>query len=359
MRREDQEENGVEAEIVRENVQDEAQAPVKKKKKKKKKPVESFALHWSNGVLFGIFSLILIVLFVIYSEKTPQKIGMVTGSIVALVLWPAILSFILWLLTKSKMAVTISFNVLIILVFLGNLAMRLPNREQIAALRQMEQEKEALKKILSSTDDPEKTKAALDKYNENVQKSLGKMAQSSSGNEKQALEILKTFSAETEKATAKWRTTFDALGNPRILDYSQLKNPGEFDYQKNIAKTYIAETRIYVKYLQGMTATLTQRLSVVGLNDPFIKGVLDGATKKQQSQKAILDPLMNQHLALGNTFLEILDILEKKQSVWSANGGQLEINDPDTLRKVNTLVENIDKIKVKIDQYANELTKTL
>lgn len=359
MKRENQDEDYAEAEVVNDDIQEEVQAPVKKKKKKKKKPTESFALHWSNAVLFGLFTAILILLFSVYSEKTPRTIGMLSGSIFALVLWPSIFAFVLWLLTRNKMATTITFNVLIVLVFIGNLAMRLPNRDQLAAMRQMEKEKEDLKNLLKSTDDPEKVKAALDKYNENVQKSLGKMVQSSSGTEKQALEILKNFSAETERATSKWRASFDAIANPRILDYTQLKNKGEFDYQKNLVRTYISETKTYVKYLEGMIPTLKQRLSVVGLNEPFVKGALDGATRKQQSQKLIFEPLMNQHLMLGSTFLEILDILEKKQAVWSVAGGQLQINDDETLKKVNALIENIDQIKVKIDHYANELTKTL
>lgn len=368
MKTENGEEIYEEAEILNEDDRAPAPPPIPKKRKKKKKPPESFGLDWTNGVLFGICVIVLTGFFFSYRETTAESISRFCGSIFALVFVPALLSFIVWAIARNKTATTITFNALVALLSIGNLAtMILPNhplnflakKDQRETVLQMEQDKKLLRNRLGSTDDPDKAREALEEYNSNLQKSLGKMAQSHTGKQRQALEILQIFASENNQLIKKWQDSFEGAKELLSMDYSQIKNNGEFSRRKQIAKTYISETRAYLKLFNETVPKLTQRLAPLGSDERFIKEMLEGARQKNQSQKRPFEAAMNEHIVMGNTLLEMLDLLEKNQSAWSLKDGQLEISDDNTLDKYNKLFETIQATAEKIDKYTQEIVNQI
>lgn len=315
MNKHNPEEEYQEAEILDAEVLED-EAPARKKPKKKKRAKANTGLPWSSALILGGFSI--------------ASVG--------------VLAFIAYQAIYNPNAYQAIYN---------------PNQRHQDAARQMEKNKERFIDSVKSTDDPAKAKQAYEEFAASNQKNLGKLAQASSGNQKIAIQIFQDFLAENEVFAKKWQTSFEALQDPRILDYTQLKNKGEFNYQKKIIKVYITDTKAYIEIYRAMIPNLTKRLAVIEPGSQFVMGMIDGATKTHQRQKPIFEKVMNQHLTLGNTLLEILDTLEKKQALWSVNNGQLQIDETETLNKINSLIETMEQTKLKIAQYSNELLETI
>ncbi len=296
----------VEAQIVNDEIQEEPSRSAKKKKKKKR-GVEKFELALSNGLLAGVFSVGLIVAFLVFREKTTSSIITLCAFIFMLVFIPATISFISWSASKNKSTSTMAFNILIVLVFLSNISFMIFASRNSSA--------------------------------------------------KKADEMLQVFKSENEEATQKWNASFQALGEPRMRNLLLLKNQGEFLYRRNLINEHKKETIAYMDYCKKKESDLNRRLLELTTNDPSANAIYEQVIQHIDRRSFTAGILATKHITLANALLEVLDTLETKPAAWTITGSQLVISDSDILNKMNSLGETIDTIYEEISKYSTRLNQ--
>lgn len=316
-----------------------------------------YALSTSNKLYFGIVAVVIIALFLVNPDLSPEHIGRLIGRVFSLLLFPAMFAWIVWRLTgKKENGGSITFNVVLTLILLGQVAQTSRTNMELESIQV---EKEKFQDTFASSENPEEVTTAYNEYVDNMQNSFKDLSDQNTGAKKQFFAIMANFTSESQKIAQAWQQSYLAVSSDRLLDYSLLNNDKEFQYQKSILQDYIGQTETYGESYKNTLPRLQKDLSVLDQNDPMVKGAIEGATEKYEQQRPIFEPLMQAHLSYGKNLISVLDLLHDHQGQWSSEDGQIQFNDDDTLESFNQLVEQLIDNETSINTLAEQLVKTL
>ncbi|MFN0199688.1 MAG: hypothetical protein ACKVT0_23280 [Planctomycetaceae bacterium] len=286
--------------------------------------------------------------------------GYFFGQLLTAILLPTLFAWIVWWISgKKKTAASVTFNICLTLILLGQIGQAGRRQRVPQAMQELQEEKQQLKDQAANSDDPAAVDAALDEYSGSIKDKFNKLAETSSGKEKQFFTIMRDYVNDSQEVARKWRETYDAVLAPAILDFSQLTSDEEFARQRSVIEAYVAESKAYANVFDNTVSDLKQRLSVLGENDEAAQGALEGATEKYISQKPVFGPLMQAHIEYGQTMIQLLDLLQNHKTDWAYVNGELELYTETMIDEYNKLAESLARHESTIETQARKVIENL
>lgn len=318
---------------------------------------QNFKLSKSNKIYFLVIAVLSVGFFIIMPEKTPYRTGESAGQLMFFFLIPSLFAWIVWRLSaRKKKSGSLAFNVVLTLCLLGQIGRFGNNALQIQKIREIQMQNKNFKKEISKIEDPEEFDKAYNKYANSVTDGINNLSEICTGAEKKYYKIISEFVSESRSVVQKWNASYNSVMSPRILDYSLLNSDKEFDYQRNILRLYIEQSKIYNKFFANMVPNLKKRLkSVLEEKNEYARGTVKRITEKYLLKKPIFGPLMQAHIEYGNNMIKILDILQKNKDMWSYENDGLLFSINSMLSKYNGLIEVIGKNEATINTLTNKL----
>lgn len=253
---------------------------------------QKFVLSKSNKIYFGIVATLYIAFFLIFSDKTPYATGGLIGYLLGLSLFPLAIALIVWLLSgRQEKSVSITFNIVLSLMLVSQLAGLANKVPQSEVTKNLLEQESRYKQDVSNADTPAEVDAAYNKFSDAMIDTFNTLSEKNTGSEQQFYKIMGEFAAESQGVVQTWSKSYDAVAAPRILDLALLTSDAEFDYQKNVLKTYVEQSTVYSDFFANMVTGLKQRLSVLGESSEYVQGAVKGAETRylEQLQETLSD----------------------------------------------------------------------
>ena len=321
---------------------------------------QKFTLAKSNKIYALVITILYMVNFLIFANKTSYAIGGLVGRVLFVLLFATLVAWIVWWLAgKKEKGGQVTFNIVLSLILIGLFVQFRHNFIQSNKLKKIEIHKAAFKNDLATLDDPKEREQRYNKFVKSVDDGFNDLARTSRGEEKKFYLIMSNFVRDTQLTAQKWIVAYNHITASRMLDYARLSDNKEFDYQKNIAKTYIKESIAYNKFFTDLIPNLKERLSVFGKNNKLSLITLKGARDKYLEQKPIFEPLLATHIKYGNNILKVLELLQQNKSKWSYKNDELQFSDDKILNQYNALVDKLDNNEAMINSLASKLVNTI
>jgi len=321
---------------------------------------EKFTLSKSNKIYFGVVAALSLVLFVASFDKTPYQIGELAGRLISFLLFPSLFAWIIWRLSgKKEKGGNVTFNIVLTLVLLGQIGQQGSNLQQSKILGEIQEQTDEFKKKALSMDPQSDFNASYNGFVESVEEGLSSLSETSTGTEKKLYEIMSEFTADTQITVQNWLKAYTAVQSPRILDYSLLDGDEEFEYQRNVLRSYIEQTRAYDKLFAHMIPDLRQRLNVLGENHALVKEAIKGAAEKYDLQKPIFEPLIQVHAQYGQNLIKTLDFLQRNMGEWSYDNEELLFSNENVLNEYNDLFEELRNNEATINTLSAKLLEAM
>ncbi len=199
-----------------------------------------FSLSKSNRIYLAIVAGIFFFMLIPLSIKSPNHVGELIGRLFSLLLFPAIVAWIVWRISgKDESAGSITFNIVLTLLIVSLTSQVWTNIRETQKLNDLQVQHTEGKKELLNADDPEKFDKAYNKYSNSLIDSMDSLAKTSTKSEKQFYKIMSRFLKEAQASNRAWRKSYDAVIKPTSFNLSLLKSDKEFQRQKNILKHFL------------------------------------------------------------------------------------------------------------------------
>jgi len=328
-----------------------------------------FRLSESNKFFFVVSAFIAGLIFALKGDRSAYAVGQVCGTIFALLFWPLLVSWVVWLIAgKKEKAATWTFNIVLGLSTFGQVLVQGgqflyekygDELKNFAATVDAEVKRQQFKQIAKESDDPEKIEKLYDDYVQSLNTQASSKAKSSSGKEKQYYEIMEKFTNDSNKVVKNWQLSLTAAADPQILDCKYLTSDKAFNKQRIILLLYLDKSRKYQKFFKNMVAELDKRLSPLGKDSKFYKNGMKEVKSNFTKQKVYFAPLMKAHIDQGNCLVKLLDLLRHNRDYWYYENSQVMFNDADLLDEFNGLIRELKAVKKVIHRNSSKLVETL
>jgi len=315
----------------------------------------------SNLVFFAIVFVGWVAFFVLNPPRDAYSSGERLGTIISFFLFSTLFSWIAWMISKkSRSAASIVFNVLLTLGIMGQCSTHLQRAVKTQKINALVKEKNALKNY--SGDSPEEIKELetnLASYRDQVESTFDQLIETSSGREAEFYGIMRDFARDSNRALVQFETSYTAVVDERVLNFSLLQDEQEMTEQKEIIRTYTNEAAIYKDFVAGNLDRLRVALKPLGETFPQSRGAISGAQKKFDQQVPTNNQLMDKHVEYGNAMIGIIDLLEENQGNWSYEEDIVTFEDDDASEKFNALVDEITGIEAAINSLTDKMLRNL
>jgi len=319
-----------------------------------------FTISKFGKIYCGVFLIVYLICFLVISEKTPYQTGKFVGSMFGFLFMPSLFAWVVWKLSKHNEKYSNAVFQLIVTCMIIGFSMEL-SREGQYQIKYMEFEEkgDSLRNEIASMDDLGELEGAYDRYTEYLLSGIGGLAETSTGFEKKALKILSEFMDGWQNRNREWKDSYNAVLAHRILDYAVLNSDEEFDYQRKILAVYVKETESYRNYYHGILKELKKRLSISGKDDEFARGIMKGATRKYNSQKTVLEPLLQAHIDFGRGMIQLLALLQKHKDQWALENNELLIYNDKLVDEYDRVIDALEKNHETIDDLSDRCRELL
>ena len=324
-----------------------------------------FEVTESNKVFFTFGSLLIIG---VSFKQGDMHIGTLVENLILLAglfFMPLIAGWIGWIASEGKAAVVnVTINSFVVLVVLGFLAFEFsPDLSEkfkaevteAVALMEMKRDVQKFKGSLKEAETDEEVQEVFNNYSDKVEKSIQKMADVSSGKEKQFFKVMQTFVADSKKVVKNWHLALNAAAAPEILDGGKLNHEKEFNKQRIILLLYVDQSKKYKKFFHNMVPELTRRLAVIGHNLTLCKEAIREVKLKYNQQKSTFSLLIDGHINQGFCLVKLLDLLKAEQTVWAYKNDQITFYDNAVLNRFNRLIKELQGYQKTINTYSGKM----
>lgn len=317
-----------------------------------------FSLSKSNKI-FGIVAAFLFAgIFLLTSEPGSVDIARALGRLLALLLIPTILSWIVWRFSgRTENSGSVAFNVLLALFILGQLVSLSQFRAQAFQTAEMENEAADYRRRIATAGTPEEARQLQEAYTESTLSNLRRLAAQSSGKQREFHLIMAQFIEDTQVREKQWNSTFFQAESERILDSSVLNSPQEFEFQRGVIDRYLEETRDYSKYFFAMPADLRTRLDVLGRGNHAAAEAFGAFQGSHRAQVESYTRLLKAHIRYGATTRQMLDFLEKNTDSWNHENGSLQFHSDDLRKEYDKLHESREALGLTINEISQQLLR--
>ncbi|MBN2309253.1 MAG: hypothetical protein JXR94_09800 [Candidatus Hydrogenedentes bacterium] len=311
-----------------------------------------------NKAYLAVVLLAVVVLFIPVPDKTPYMIGSCAGRMMGLALLPCFFAWVAWRLSKEKKPVaSVTFNVVLTLAVLGQVGQIAWRIQESKAMDDLQASQAEMRKRIAEGDiDQAELGAMAQQHADKIESTFEELSETATGDEeKRFYGAMDAFVEETRANGHRWNTSFEAVCEPRVLDYSLLTTEAEYAAQRAILNKYVSETQRYLAYHGSMLATLQAKLDEAGAHGGRAQGAITGARRTYELQKPVFVPLMETHVKYGQTMLAILDLLEKNGGRWAVGDGELVFEDDATSTAYNGLIEDLGQCEESINSLQGKL----
>jgi len=298
----------------------------------------------------SVVVLFAIVLLIAFSDGDSRKIGEMVGRLIVCLIFPAMMAWIVWRFSgRKEKGGKLTFNVVLTLFLLGQIGQIGREGRNAQRLKNLYGHKENFKREMLSTEDPEKRRAAFERYSNSVIDEFKGMSETSSGPEKKFFDAMSGFVEHSKSVGQRWDSAVEAVQSSRILDYSLLDNDEEFDYQRAVLEDYIEIAKARHEFLANLAPNLRKRLgALLEEENEFAQGAMNGALKQQRFQKPIIEPLLQAHIGYGENMIQLLNLLQKHQDEWKFINDELVIHNDDVLDQCVAMVDSLTENEATI-----------
>ncbi|MHC4165609.1 MAG: hypothetical protein ACYSWQ_01485 [Planctomycetota bacterium] len=319
-----------------------------------------YRLSTSNKIYLGVVMSLSILLFILQRDKSSYETGRFFGGVVALIIFPMLFAWIAWRLSGRKIpGGSTTFNVILTLMLLARISQYTSDIGRSSSVPDLQKHTERFKNNIVHAENQEEADAAVAELADSVKSELDSLYESSTGSEKRFYRIMKEIVQETQTMGQDWSASYDATLSPRMLDYSLLNSDEEFEYRIGVYERYIEKTRVYQDHMENMVSNMKNRLSVLGPNNEFARGAIEGAGKQRDLQMPFFEPLNKAHISRGETMILILALLREHRSDWSLENDELAIHNEAVSDRYDELVETLIDRETTINEMTLKLLEVL
>lgn len=260
---------------------------------------------------------------------------------------------------KKKNGGTDAFTIVLVLLFLSIVEQQITKYNQQMHLYQLNQEDKQFKNEIVTIEDPilfnktfrEATDSKIEHY---------KILSNSNDPVVRALyKFLVTITKEDQNITLDWNLAFSQVQSPRILDFSVLNKDQEFDYQRNVLKTYINRTENYKNYVINKLPRLEKVLQGLDSTDPKVIETRKSVYESFNSKGKNTIPLLDEYIDYGNNILKIIELLQKNQGEWRLENNEMKFENADIEDEIYTLLDSLEFNEITINELAAKLLENL
>ncbi|MCA9394304.1 MAG: hypothetical protein KC900_08880 [Candidatus Omnitrophica bacterium] len=327
----------------------------------KKPPQSQFRLSRSNWILTVLYVLVAVgpyvLLLILRSDATEIQMEASVAATFILVITCA--AYLVWRFTGRRQGVTTTvFNILIICSIYGQMGSYAEKKKTY----EKGEEIRAIQNRLTTT--PPQNPAELQEYTEAYDKMrdlskdyVADVARQSTGSAKDVYTIVNQYMNELGDVAGEWGRMHDSAFDVRILDYSLLNNPAEFEYQRQVIGEYLKKNEEFRNLFLNQTTILRERLGPLADKQKNAVNILSEMESNLQGRGDIVKVLFDNEQKWGETVLSILDILEKKPWVAAEDGPHF--NDEVAAQEFERLTERHDELLNRSQTLTAEFLETL
>ena len=322
---------------------------------------EKFSLLKGNVIFVVVVSVISILYFIGFSEKTPFAFGELTGKLICYIAIPGLFGWIVCRIANSNIAGNTTFGIVIAMVLMGQITQHnlefAQSKAESEAIDEMYRSADTLKKDVLNADDSTKYNESYNKFSESFSGSIDKMSNNSPELQKRALVILKEFFNEMMTNGNKWSESYDAVHSSRMVDYSTLTDDREFSYRRDVVKKSLDAVKSNQDFMTAFIPELKRRMAAAGENNRFADGIVRGASAQVKKQKPILDSLIKTHEKFGTDMTELLNFLQTNKANWKYSGDKIVFTNNNFLNEFNRITEEMRKGEETINSLTDKMVE--
>jgi hypothetical protein len=275
-----------------------------------------FKLSKSNIIYAIIVGVIVIFLNTRTYGLDGFSIGYTLGSLIGLLVFPALLAFLFWyILGRKEKGGTTTFNVVLSLMLLSSISQfgRTAKERQKPIDTIQKAITDYKENTLANPDSTDLNYAAL---SSDIKRSIDDLVKTSIGEERKLYVVVKEFFKKSDSTSLEWNKAYNAFNEPRILDFNQLNNQEEYEFQKSVIQTYIDQSQNFKYFIENRIDYMKNHSKNIDKSHTAYIGFMKGMVKKDSVQTPIFLPYINGHIAYGEGIKEIVEILEKESGKW-------------------------------------------
>lgn len=279
------------------------------------------------------------------------SLGYVMGSAIGTLLIPLIFGLIVWFIRgKRKYSGTYTFNIVLTIAVFGMISEAgKANKEVSDSITEITNSVSDYREKIKNEEDAVE---AFEEHSASVNENISNVIKNTNGNEQEVYIKLQEFSLLNQKVMIDWQKSYDSILSPRILDFSILNSPNEFDYQISVLKHYHKNSESYKDHFINRVDIVKELLKDIPSNNQTLIGVMKGINKQDSIQKPVVIPFINSHISYGKNLVEVLEFLSKHDGQWTYKDDELNF---DTIELEEKYYDLINKA-VEDEGLINKLT---
>lgn len=325
---------------------------------------QSYSLSTSNKIFYGLAILFSVVSFFLIGKFSSYEFGQLFGKVISYMLLPFFISWIIWRITgRSKIAGSITFNIILVLLLLGQVVKTAEQIEKNESLEAIKSEKNQFKEYLSENEDAnfEEAGEAYNKFTDSVKDEFKNLSEKSQGSEKLFFKLMAEFVNETQAEVLTWRNSYSEALSDDLFNYPLLKSDQDYESRKAAIRRYISASKKYLRSFEDTIPKLKSHLEPVGKDNALVKGAIEGALEKHNKQKPIFNPLIQEHIKYGENLIAMLDLLQNNKNQWSYDNStdQLLFDDNQISETYDELFEKVTNNETAITTLSNKIIETI
>lgn len=258
---------------------------------------------------------------------------------------------------SSKSPSALLLAVMIALTSLG--CRQNADQDMINGIEELESAKDDLRASVGQAETLEERSDAIDRYNKDVMNSLDEVKKDLPEKSRRATASLQAFVRRDQEAGNQFQHAFAKVEDPRILDFSQFGNEGEYEYQRSILTDYVNQARSYQEFFDSNVKNFQIELQALGDDNEFVVGMRNGLQKRFPKQKQIVHALLDTHVKYGDTMLRLVKFLEQRDGTWEMEGEQVSLSTDEDVETFNALNQEMVKHSEQLVYWTNEQDKLL
>ncbi|SFW77491.1 hypothetical protein SAMN02927921_04237 [Sinomicrobium oceani] len=317
-----------------------------------------FKLSRANWIFAGIVIGISALIFLRNDGINAYSLGHLLGSIVTVGLIPLIFAFLVWLIRRRKAyAGTYTFNFVLVLMCFGMIkeigAIR---KEKTESMNNMTRSLSEYKEKISNEED---AISAYEEFSSNVDESLSKLIQNSSGNEQEVYRKLQKFVTLNKEQMTNWEKSYDSVMTPRILDFSVLNTPEEYNYQIAVIEHYQNQSEVYKQYFTNRKSLVSELFKNIPKDNQTLKGVVKGINKKDSIQRPVFIPLMDTHISYSRNLIDLLALLKEYDGTWEYQNDELIFENEKMEQRYLAIIQKVAENEDQINELTDKLIEMM
>jgi hypothetical protein len=275
-----------------------------------------FKLSKTNLIIASIIAVLIVGFQVRVNGLDAYSTGTIVGSLIVINVFAFLFAYLFWfILGKKKGGGTTTFTIVSIFclfsVFNQMVELNKKRQKPITDLQNaLAKYKNNMKVIPDSAESNYKTLSS------EIKSGITAMINTSYGEEKRALLILKNYIHARDSILLKWNDSYNEAIAPPMLDFSLLENISECDRQIKVINYYISNSIGYKRFFINQVPFFKYKLSGLNQNNETVKGFMTGIIQKDSVQKIFFIPYITAHIEFGNNLLKMVELLKVENGKW-------------------------------------------